>query len=35
IRKAMEKYKNKSKVAETLNISRAALYRKMEKYNIK
>lgn len=34
IRKALEKYKNKSKAAEVLNISRAALYRKMEKYNI-
>lgn len=34
IKKAMEKYKNKSKVADVLNISRASLYRKMEKYNI-
>jgi len=34
IKKALEKYKNKSKVAEVLNISRAALYRKMAKNNI-
>jgi len=34
IKKALEKYKNKSKVAEVLNISRAALYRKMSKNNI-
>ena len=34
IKKAMGKYKNKSKVADVLNISRASLYRKMEKYNI-
>ena len=34
IKKALEKYKNKSKVAEVLTISRAALYRKMAKNNI-
>ena len=34
IKKAMGKYKNKSKVADVLNISRASLYRKKEKYNI-
>ncbi|MDD4835289.1 MAG: helix-turn-helix domain-containing protein [Lutispora sp.] len=28
----MKKYKSKSKVADVLNISRASLYRKIEKY---
>ncbi len=35
IRQALKKYKNKSKAADILNISRTSLYRKMEKYKIR
>ena len=34
IKRALEKYKNKSKAAEILNISRTALYRKISKHSI-
>ena len=34
IRNALRKYKNKSKAADMLNISRASLYRKIEKYKL-